>query len=119
MERDRRIWAMRAAGHTIRDIADAVGCGVATVDRALKRLVTAPWEEGLDDEEEFGGQLDAALARYADGSMACADARTPEDVAQLNDLEYFRLGHLPPDHPAKVANGELMAAGWRHPSWSH
>ena len=83
--RDRRIWQMRADGHGFQDIADAEGCGLATVDRSLKRLLTSPWEEA------FGEELDAALARYNDGSMACEDVCTAEDVFKLNDLQLFRL----------------------------
>lgn len=105
--RDRRIWQMRADGHGFQDIADAEGCGLATVDRSLKRLLTSPWEEA------FGEELDAALARYNDGSMACEDVCTAEDVFKLNDLQLFRLGHLPEGHPGPAARRELYAAGWR------
>jgi hypothetical protein len=42
----------------------------------------------------LGDELDAALARYDDGGMHCEDARTPEDIKRLNDLEAYRLGFL-------------------------
>jgi IS30 family transposase len=96
VERDERIWAMRAQGFTFQEIADAVGCGLATVDRALKRLAARMAD---DEDEDFVGP-DAALAQY-DG-LRCEDVTKPEQVAELNALELFRLGHLPPDHPARV-----------------
>jgi hypothetical protein len=86
MARDKRIWALRAEGYGFQEIADAEGCGLATVDRAIKRLVKRQPDD-LDDDLD----TDAVLARYTDGSMRAADARTGQDVKQLNNLEYWRL----------------------------
>lgn len=82
---DQRIWQMRADGHTVQDIADSVGCGLATVDRALKRLVARRrrLSPALDLEAELGDEVDAALAEYDDGRMRAADARSAADVMNL------------------------------------
>jgi hypothetical protein len=55
----------------------------------------------------LGDELDAALARYDDGGMHCEDARTPEDIKRLNDLEAYRLGFL----------ASTIRRGWRLLSW--
>jgi hypothetical protein len=110
VERDQRIWTMRAEGYTFQEIADAVGCGLATVDRALKRLAARMTSEDEDDV-----QADEALARYDDQSMHCADVRTAEDVRRLNDLELYRMSFLPAGHPAFTAMEEAYAQGWRWP----
>lgn len=117
MQRDQRIWQMRADGATVQSIADTVGCGLATVDRALKRLVKQQRRLSPQDdlEAELGAEVDAALAVYAGGSMKAADARTAEDIKGLNDLEFFRMRHLPADHPAQVACAALFETGWRRP----
>ena len=84
---------------------------MATVDRALKRLVAR--ERRLD--KELGDDTDAALARHDDDRMHCEDVRMAEDVERLNDLELYRLGFLPADHPAYRAVEDAYASGWRWP----
>src|SRR5262249_14082610 len=73
VERDQRIGAMRADGYTFQEIADSVGCGLATVDRALKRLAARM----ADDDDEDGLGVDAVLAQY-DGGLRCEDVRSAE-----------------------------------------
>ena len=66
-DRDREIWRLRADRHTIRSIAAAVGCGVASVHRALQRLAksqrqSSPQRNALPSlESELGAELDAVL----------------------------------------------------------
>jgi hypothetical protein len=62
---------MRADGHTVQHIADTMECGLATVDRALKRLVARRrrLSPDLDLEAEMGAEVDAALSEYVDQSM--------------------------------------------------
>ncbi len=88
---------------------------MVTVDRALKRLVARRrrLSPELDLEAEVGAEVDAALSEYAAGNMKAADARTIEDVMGLNALEFFRLCHLPADHPAQEARRAAHATGWR------
>ncbi len=112
MARDQQIWSMRADGHKIQHIADTVGCGLATVDRALKRLVAR--ERRLD--EELADDVDAVLARYDEQSLHAEDVTRPEQIPQLNDLEWFRLGHLRMDHPARRAAELAAAARYRRPA---
>jgi hypothetical protein len=112
--RDQQIWRMRSAGHTVREIAETVGCGVATVDRALKRLVHAPWADG-----EFEADLDVALARYDDDGLRHEEVESVEDIIRLNALEYFRLRNLPLDDPRRELWGAALASGWQHPSTVH
>ena len=110
VERDQRIWAMRAEGYTIQEIADSVGCGLATVDRALKLLAARM----ADDDDGLGAELDAVLARYYRG-LRCEEVRSADDVPKLNDLELYRLGFLPADHPARAAVAAGVG-GWRWPA---
>jgi hypothetical protein len=42
VQRDHRIWQARAEGFTAQQIADAEHCGLASVDRSLKRLLASP-----------------------------------------------------------------------------
>jgi hypothetical protein len=76
---------MGADGHTVQDIADSVGCRLATVDRALKRPVARRprLSPALDLEAESGAEVDAALAEYDDGRMRAADALSAADVMNL------------------------------------
>jgi DNA-binding CsgD family transcriptional regulator len=115
-DRDREIWRLRADGqHTIGSIAAAVGCGVASVHRALERLAksqrqSSPQRNALPSlESELGAELDAVLARYDDGGMAAGDVRTADDVDGLNELEWHRLRHLPDDHSARAGVGGVGA----------
>ncbi len=135
-ERDRQIWRMRADGHTVRQVAAALGCGVGTVDRATKRLVAsaaAHDDEFADliDELGLGGAaVDAALSRYEEFALhaehpdLCPSKRCSgphvgcaADVEQLDDLQFFRLLGLPVDHSARVHLTALQATGWRRPGW--
>lgn len=112
--RDRRIWRMRADGYTVQEIADIEGCGLATVDRARKRLEARRERER---ELEAGDEMDCAARD--DGGLDFEDARTPEDIARLDDLQIYRLthsrGYLPDDHPAVLALDKAHAAGFRWP----
>jgi hypothetical protein len=114
-QRDQVIWQMRADGHTVQHIADTMECGLATVDRALKRLVARRrrLSPDLDLEAEMGAEVDAALSEYVDQSMKGQDARSAEDVMGLNALEYYRLCHLPAEHPAQKARAAAHETGWK------
>ncbi len=96
---------MRAEGYTIQEIADAVGCGLATVDRALKRLVAR--------QLMLAGEVDKALARYADDGLRAEEVTSPEDIERLSDLEFWRLGFLPPSHPARQADSTAALYGYQ------
>jgi len=102
---------MRADGYTVQEIADVEGCGLATVDRARKRL-----EARRERELEAGEERDCAARD--DGGLDFEDCRTPEDVMRLDDLQLFRLmrrGCLPDDHPAVKALAEAHERGFRWP----
>jgi hypothetical protein len=65
-------------------------------------------------ERELDAELDAVLEKY-DGGLTCEDVTTAAQIPLLDDLELFRLGYLPPNHPAHTACAAAVEAGWRWP----
>lgn len=106
--RDREIWRRRQDGHTIRDIAAALGMGIASVHRALERL--ARHQRQSSPEQELERELDAVLAKYDDGGLQAEDVRIPEDVERLNELERYTLRFFDPDSPQRRALADWVAS---------
>ena len=100
------------SGESIRDIARDMGLPRNSVWRVVQEYRRAQARAAKVDE--LDSETAALLAKY-DGGMSCEDARTAEDIKRLNDLEYYRLRHLPMDHPARVAWHEAHATGWKRP----
>lgn len=98
------------AGEKERSIARGLGLARTSVHRVIEQYQAA--QELVDSGEDLNSEYAALVSKY-EGGLACEDARTPEDIFKLNDLELFRLGHLPADHPGPAARRELYAAGWR------
>ncbi|MDP7728938.1 MULTISPECIES: helix-turn-helix domain-containing protein [Mycobacterium] len=94
------------AGESVRVIAAAVDLPRTSVHRVIQDYRRA--QEGADDPE-VDAELDALLSKYQ-GGLACTEVACPADIARLDDLQYFRLGHLPLDHPVR---GHWAAAGRR------
>jgi DNA-binding CsgD family transcriptional regulator len=88
--RDQRIWRMRRDGHTIQQIAGTLHMGLASVDRALKRLVAQQSTRPKADRE-LSDELDTVLAKFDDGGPLAESVTTSADVEQCNELEQHRL----------------------------
>jgi DNA-binding CsgD family transcriptional regulator len=104
-QRDAEVARLRRAGVAFRAIGERLDMSLGAVQKALARAQKRSLEH----------ELDAALAGYANPDMLADDARTPADVAALDSLQYYRLRHLPPDHPARDAWRQAVAAGYRRP----
>jgi hypothetical protein len=101
------------AGESVRSIARALGLARTSVARIVAEYEAA--REVVDSGEDLNSEYAALVAKYGDGGMKGEDARTAEDIRGLNELEFFRMRHLPADHPAQVACAALFETGWRRP----
>ena len=96
------------AGESVRGIARAVGLAPTSVHRVIAEYRRAKEATPLERE------LDALFAKLDDEGMDFEDARTPEDVMRLDNLQLFRLerAQLPANHPTIRAWEAAKAAGW-------
>lgn len=107
--RDREVHKMRKAGVPFRAIGERLDMSLGAVQKALTRAQKRTQKQSLADE------LDTALAPYADPDILAEDARTADDIRRLDDLQAYRVRHLPLDHPARAAWAEAIAQGYRRP----
>jgi hypothetical protein len=141
----REIVRRHRRGEALRPIAAALGLSKTTVERVIKDFRRAQAEAEHDVEQAamlsklLGGahrargvavnadnvsisavdaELDEMLTKYASG-MKGHDARTAEDIKALNELEFWRMRHLPADHPAQQACMALFETGWTRPQPEH
>jgi hypothetical protein len=100
------------AGESVRGIARAVGLAPTSVHCVIAEYRRA--KEATPLERELDPELDALFAKLDDEGMDFEDARTPEDVMRLDNLQLFRLerAQLPANHPAIRAWEAAKAAGW-------
>lgn len=105
LQQKRDVVRLHLAGETMRSIAAATGMGLTSVHRTIAAYKAAVDRADADDpdfDEEIDPELGALAARLTP-SLSCEDVRTREQFDALNELERFRFGHLPADHPARVA----------------
>ena len=114
---------MRSDGHTVRQIAAALGVGNATIDRALKRLVASKWDD-FDEEMDVADRANLALSHHSDDALharhedICPTLRncegphisSVEDFGRLDNLQLFRLRNLELDHPLRALWLEWQAS---------
>lgn len=113
--RDAEILRLYHAGVSHRGIAKQLKCSLGTVQHVLRREQKLRQQRQQSLEREFGAELDAALAKYDDPALLAHEVKTVEDIARLNDLEYYRLRHLPLDHPVRAVWGLAVKQGYRRP----
>jgi hypothetical protein len=100
-------------GESVRSITRGLGLARTSVARIVAKYEAA--QEAVDSGDDLNSEYAALVSKYGDGGMKAADARTAEDIKGLNELEFFRMRHLPADHPAQVACAALFETGWRRP----
>jgi len=90
----REVVRRHLAGESVREIAAVLGLSATTVHRTIQDYRRAKREADRDAEQS------AVLAKLG-GVLHCEDVTSPAEIAELNDLEYYRLRHLALGHPVR------------------
>ena len=115
LARDAQIWAMHLARMTPAEIGDELGLARQTVGRSIERSEKRHREtEQLRADAAAMGAPEHVLDQLVT-DLACEDVTSPEQIAQLNDLEYHRLRYLRDDHPVRALWQQAVANGYHRP----